>query len=84
MHPRSFIIIFRIFLLTMDRTGENASQATGIENSVHGAYTVTANYVQFWFRRFRPGIFDVKNAPRTDKRVVETVDNITEIERNEN
>ncbi|GFT42363.1 putative DD34D transposase [Trichonephila clavipes] len=34
-----------------------------IVNSVYGANTVTANYVQFWFRRFRSGIFDVKDAP---------------------
>ncbi|GFW82314.1 histone-lysine N-methyltransferase SETMAR [Trichonephila clavipes] len=46
---------------------------------VNGADTVTANYVQFWFRRFRSGIFDVKGAPRTGRPVVENVDKITEI-----
>ncbi|GFV29701.1 histone-lysine N-methyltransferase SETMAR [Trichonephila clavipes] len=40
--------------------GENASKAVEIVNGVCGADTVTANYVQFWFRRFRLGIFDVK------------------------
>ncbi|GFX17822.1 histone-lysine N-methyltransferase SETMAR [Trichonephila clavipes] len=40
---------------------------------------VTANYVQVWFRRFRSDIFDVKDAPRTGKPVVENVDKITEI-----
>ncbi|GFT14640.1 histone-lysine N-methyltransferase SETMAR [Trichonephila clavipes] len=44
-----------------------------------GADTVTSNYVQFWFRRFRSGIFGVKVAPRTGKHVVENVDKITEI-----
>ncbi|GFU54563.1 protein GVQW3 [Trichonephila clavipes] len=39
----------------------------------------TANYVQFWFRRFRSGIFDVKDVPRTGRPVVENVDKITEI-----
>ncbi|GFU34512.1 histone-lysine N-methyltransferase SETMAR [Trichonephila clavipes] len=42
---------------------EIASQAAEIVNGVYGANTVTANYVHFWFRRFRSGIFDVKDAP---------------------
>ncbi|GFW26257.1 afadin [Trichonephila clavipes] len=46
---------------------------------VTGADTVTANYVQFWFRRFRSGIFDVKDAPRKGRLVVENVDKITKI-----
>ncbi|GFW43664.1 histone-lysine N-methyltransferase SETMAR [Trichonephila clavipes] len=46
---------------------------------VHGVDTVTANYVQFWFRRFRSGIFDVKDAPRPGSPVVENIDKITEI-----
>ncbi|GFV10531.1 histone-lysine N-methyltransferase SETMAR [Trichonephila clavipes] len=37
--------------------------------------TVAANYVQFWFRQFRSGIFDVKDEPS----IVENVDKITEI-----
>ncbi|GFX64125.1 histone-lysine N-methyltransferase SETMAR [Trichonephila clavipes] len=44
-----------------------------------GTDTVTANYVQFWFRRFRSGIFDLKGAPRTGWPVVENVDKIAEI-----
>ncbi|GFX56417.1 histone-lysine N-methyltransferase SETMAR [Trichonephila clavipes] len=50
-----------------------------IANGLYGADTVTANYKQFWFRRFRSGIFDVKDAPRTGKPIVEDVDKITEI-----
>ncbi|GFW91973.1 histone-lysine N-methyltransferase SETMAR [Trichonephila clavipes] len=50
-----------------------------IVNGVYGADTATANYVQFWFRRFRSGIFDVKDAPRTGRAVVENVDKTTEI-----
>ncbi|GFX20568.1 histone-lysine N-methyltransferase SETMAR [Trichonephila clavipes] len=48
-------------------------------NSVYGADTVTVNYAQFWFRRFRSGIFDVKVAPLTGRPIVENVDKITEI-----
>ncbi|GFS90388.1 histone-lysine N-methyltransferase SETMAR [Trichonephila clavipes] len=39
--------------------GKDASQAAEIVNGVFGADTVAANYAQFWFRRFRSGIFDV-------------------------
>ncbi|GFU86670.1 histone-lysine N-methyltransferase SETMAR [Trichonephila clavipes] len=60
-------------------TDENASQVVEIVNDVYGTDTVTAYYVQFWFRRFRSGIFDVKDAPRTGRPVVENVDKITEI-----
>ncbi|GFT58606.1 guanine nucleotide-binding protein G(o) subunit alpha [Trichonephila clavipes] len=59
--------------------GGNASQVAEIANGVYGADTATANYVQFWFRRFRSGIFDVKDAPRTGRPFVENVDKITEI-----
>lgn len=59
--------------------GENASQTAEIVNGVYGANTVTANYVQFWFRRFRSGIFDVKDASRTGRPVVENANKITEI-----
>ncbi|GFW81247.1 histone-lysine N-methyltransferase SETMAR [Trichonephila clavipes] len=58
---------------------ENASQVAEIVNSVYGAYTVTTYYVQFWFHRFRSGIFDVKVAPRTGRALIENVDKITEI-----
>ncbi|GFX02684.1 histone-lysine N-methyltransferase SETMAR-like [Trichonephila clavipes] len=59
--------------------GENSSQASEIMNGVYGANTVTANYVQFWFRRFRSGIFDAKDVPRAGRLVVENVDKITKI-----
>ncbi|GFW82229.1 histone-lysine N-methyltransferase SETMAR [Trichonephila clavipes] len=58
---------------------ENASQVTEIVNCVYGADTVTANYVQFLFRLFRSGIFDVKDAPQTGRPVTENVDKIKEI-----
>ncbi|GFV33167.1 histone-lysine N-methyltransferase SETMAR [Trichonephila clavipes] len=59
--------------------GENAKQVVEIENGVYEADIVAANYEQFWFRRIRSGIFDVKDAPRTGLPVVENVDKITEI-----
>ncbi|GFS86113.1 histone-lysine N-methyltransferase SETMAR [Trichonephila clavipes] len=58
---------------------KNAGQVAEIVHGVYGADTVTANYVQFWFRRFHSGIFDVKDAPRTGRPVLENVDKITEI-----
>ncbi|GFT34903.1 histone-lysine N-methyltransferase SETMAR [Trichonephila clavipes] len=58
---------------------ENSSQVAEIPNGVHGPNAVTANYVQFWFRRFRSDIFDIKDAPRTGGPVVENVNKITEI-----
>ncbi|GFX35226.1 monocarboxylate transporter 10 [Trichonephila clavipes] len=50
-------------------TCENASQAAEIVNGVYVADNVTANYVQFWFRRFRSGIFDVKVDPRPSSKM---------------
>ncbi|GFU69257.1 hypothetical protein TNCV_3285341 [Trichonephila clavipes] len=52
-------------------------QMAEIANGVYGADTVTANYVQFWIRRFRSGNFYVKDAPHTGRTVVENVDKIT-------
>ncbi|GFS68479.1 histone-lysine N-methyltransferase SETMAR [Trichonephila clavipes] len=69
----------RFFLLLFFDIGENASQVTEIANGFYGPNTVTANYVKFWFRQFRSGIFDVKDAPRRGRPVVENVDKITEI-----
>ncbi|GFW75495.1 histone-lysine N-methyltransferase SETMAR [Trichonephila clavipes] len=69
----------RFFLRFFFDKGENASQMAEIANGVYGADTVTANYVLFWFRRFRSGTFDAKDAYRTGRPVVENVDKITEI-----
>ncbi|GFY16395.1 uncharacterized protein TNCV_2350381 [Trichonephila clavipes] len=52
--------------------------AAEIVDGVYGANTVTAYYVQFWFRPFRSGIFEVKDAPRTGRSIVENVYEITE------
>ncbi|GFY33042.1 hypothetical protein TNCV_2229931 [Trichonephila clavipes] len=51
--------------------GEDASQTAEIVKGVYDVDTVTANYAQFWFRRFRSSIFDVKDAPRTVRPVIE-------------
>ena len=47
--------------------GENASQAAENVNNVYGPDAVTANHAQFWFRRFRSGNFDVKDASRSGR-----------------
>ncbi|GFQ86550.1 histone-lysine N-methyltransferase SETMAR [Trichonephila clavata] len=44
--------------------GKNESQVAEIVNGVHGSNTITANYVQFWFRRFLSGMPVVKNVDR--------------------
>ncbi|GFU51790.1 histone-lysine N-methyltransferase SETMAR [Trichonephila clavipes] len=69
----------RYILQFFSDKGENASQAAEIVNGVHDADTVTANHVQFWFRRFRSGILSVKDASRIDRPVIENVAEITEI-----
>ncbi|GFU23122.1 hypothetical protein TNCV_3515651 [Trichonephila clavipes] len=38
---------------------ENVNQTAEILNGVYDADTVTTSFVQFWFHRFRSGIFDV-------------------------
>ncbi|GFV37063.1 histone-lysine N-methyltransferase SETMAR [Trichonephila clavipes] len=58
---------------------ENASQVAEIANGVYVPDAATANYVQFWFRQFRSGIFDVKDASRKGRPVVKNVNKITEI-----
>ncbi|GFV37120.1 histone-lysine N-methyltransferase SETMAR [Trichonephila clavipes] len=74
--PEASIKQFQIYARCQ---GENVSQVAENANDVHGADTATANFVQFWFCRFRLGIFDVKDAPRTGKPVVENVHKNTEI-----
>ncbi|GFX80194.1 histone-lysine N-methyltransferase SETMAR [Trichonephila clavipes] len=69
----------RLMILFVFDKNKNQSQSAEIGNSVYGVDTVLANYVQFWFRRFRTSIFDVKDAPRFGRPVVENVDKITEI-----
>ncbi|GFX90432.1 histone-lysine N-methyltransferase SETMAR [Trichonephila clavipes] len=69
----------QFFLQFFFDKSENACQVAEIMNGVNGADIVTANYVQFWFRRFRSGIFDVKEAHRTGRHVVDIFDKITEI-----
>ncbi|GFW08730.1 histone-lysine N-methyltransferase SETMAR [Trichonephila clavipes] len=46
---------------------------------VYGADNVATNYLQFWFRRFRSGFFDVKDALHTSRPIIENADKITEI-----
>ncbi|GFS53475.1 histone-lysine N-methyltransferase SETMAR [Trichonephila clavipes] len=69
----------RIFLKFFFDKGENASQMAEIASGAYGADTVTSSYLQFWFHRFRSGIFKLKDAPRTGRPVIENVNKITEI-----
>ncbi|GFX72689.1 histone-lysine N-methyltransferase SETMAR [Trichonephila clavipes] len=70
--------IWYILQFFFDKNEINANQTAGVVNDVYVDDTVPANYVPFWFHRFRSGIFDVNNAPRTGKPVVENIDKITE------
>ncbi|GFX20661.1 histone-lysine N-methyltransferase SETMAR [Trichonephila clavipes] len=71
----------QFFLQFFFDKSEHASQVAKIASGVYSAETVTANYnyVQFWFRRFHSGIFDVKDAPHTGRPNIENVDKMTEI-----
>ncbi|GFT41888.1 histone-lysine N-methyltransferase SETMAR [Trichonephila clavipes] len=69
----------RFFFQFFFDKGENASQVAEIANGAYDPDTVTSDYMQFLFRQFRSGIFDVKDAPRTGRPVIENVDKITEI-----
>ncbi|QQP54383.1 Histone-lysine N-methyltransferase SETMAR [Caligus rogercresseyi] len=70
--------IRHILLFIFDK-GENASQAAENVNSVYGPDTVTANHAQFWFRRFRFGNLEAKDAPSSGRPIVENIDKIIEI-----
>jgi len=56
---------------------ENASQAAENVNSVYDPDTVTANHEQFCF--VNSGNFDVKDAPRSGRPIIENGDKIMEI-----
>ncbi|GFX81929.1 hypothetical protein TNCV_2571291 [Trichonephila clavipes] len=67
---------------TLSKSSEFLHVAHSLKSATSSSGKVllsSANYVQFWFRRFRSGIFDVKDAPRTCRPFVENVDKITEI-----
>lgn len=59
--------------------GENFSQATENVDSSRGPVSVSANHAQLWFRRFRSRNFDIKDAPRSGRPIVENIGKIMEI-----
>jgi histone-lysine N-methyltransferase SETMAR len=59
--------------------GKNATKAAEKICSVYGADTVSIRVAQQWFQRFRSGVAEVKDAPRSGRPVVENVDKIMEI-----
>ncbi|GFV70487.1 histone-lysine N-methyltransferase SETMAR [Trichonephila clavipes] len=69
----------RFFLHFFFDKGEDSSQAAEIGNSVYDADTVTANYVQWWFRRFRSSIFGIKDAPHKGGSVFKNVNKMIKI-----
>uniref|UniRef100_A0A0K2UG07 Histonelysine Nmethyltransferase SETMARlike [Ceratitis capitata] n=1 Tax=Lepeophtheirus salmonis TaxID=72036 RepID=A0A0K2UG07_LEPSM len=58
--------------------GKNASKATKKICDVYGDDTISVRVAQQWFQRFRSGITEVNDAPRTGRPVVEYVDKIIE------
>lgn len=59
--------------------GKNASQATELICDVYGPDTLSIRVAQHWFKRFRSGVVEVKDAPRSGRPVVENVAKIMEI-----
>lgn len=57
---------------------EEATQAAKIEEEVYGPDTLTENNAQFWFRRFRSGNSDVKDAAPSGRPVAINVGEIME------
>ncbi|GFY35977.1 mariner transposase [Trichonephila clavipes] len=53
--PISHEVLIKQFQIYARCQGENASHVAEIVNGLYDADTVTANDVQFWFRRFRLG-----------------------------
>ncbi|GFV50389.1 histone-lysine N-methyltransferase SETMAR [Trichonephila clavipes] len=70
----------QFFLQFFFDKSENARQVAEITNGVYGAHTVTTYYVKFWFHRFRSGIFDIKDASRIGRPVVDKIIEIIKID----
>lgn len=63
--------------------GQNASQATKNICDVYGPNALSIRVAQQWFERFRSGVVEVKDAPRSGRPITEKVDEIMEkIEQN--
>ena len=69
---------FAILQFVFDQ-GEKAAKAAEKINLVYGPDTVNKRLAQKWFARFRSGNFDVKDAPRVGRPVVENCDKIIKI-----
>ncbi len=68
----------RYILKFLYKKGKNATQATNEICEVYGDDAVSVRVAQQWFARFRSGNFDVKDAPRSGRPIVEKVDEIME------
>ena len=58
--------------------GKNASKATKKICDVYGADTLSVRVAQQWFGRFRSGVVEVNDAPRSGRPAVVNVDKIIE------
>ena len=59
--------------------GKNATKAAEKICEVYGSDTVTIRTAQRWFDRFRSGVVDVEDTPRTGRPIVVETDKIVEI-----
>ena len=59
--------------------GKNATKAAEKFCEVYGPNTVTIRTAQRWFDRFRSGVVDVEDTPRTGRPIVVETDKIVEI-----
>lgn len=55
--------------------GENSFQMGENVNIFYGHVIVTAIYAKFWFRRFRSGNFDMRDASHPEIPIVGNIDN---------
>ncbi|XP_067206337.1 histone-lysine N-methyltransferase SETMAR-like [Linepithema humile] len=67
---------FRHILLFYYKKRKNAAQAKEKICRVYGEDALTRQTAANWFRRFRDGNFDIKDAPRSGRSIVENVDEI--------
>ncbi|CAH2264971.1 jg5038 [Pararge aegeria aegeria] len=58
------------------KIGKNAMQAAKKICDVYGPSAATVRVAQIWFKRFQSGNFDVKDAPRSGRRITDKMDAI--------
>lgn len=56
--------------------GKNAARARRKICAVYGEDALSVNTARYWYRRFKDGNFDVKDAPRSGRPTTDKVDQI--------